>query len=259
LLVLKIQHSFSVVANEKICLRYYRLALATGAWAKMIKPGQFVHVRVNEGLEPFFRRPFSVARAQKQVEIFYEPVGKGTRFLTHKKPGEILDVLGPLGNHFQLPPAGIKHVVMIAGGIGVAPFLFLSDLLKKKAKYKLTLLYGARSQEQVFDFSPFKKNGCQVFVSTDDGSVGRRGKVSQLFGEVKGDATNTFIYTCGPRPMMKAVQDFAADKGFRGQASCEEVMACGVGACLGCVIKTTAGYKTVCDDGPVFDLAEIVF
>lgn len=255
----KVEHKFSVVANEKICARYYRLVLATGAWTKTVKPGQFIHARVNDGLEPFFRRPFSVARAQKQTEIFYEPVGKGTQILTQKKKGDVLDVLGPLGNHFALPPAGVKNIVLIAGGIGIAPLLILSDVLKKKGKYDVTLLYGARNKEQIFDLGVFKKNGCAVFVSTDDGSIGRLGRVAELFGEIKGGPKDTFIYTCGPRPMMKAVQDFAQSKGFRGQASCEEVMACGIGACLGCVIKTTAGYKTVCDDGPVFDLAEIVF
>jgi len=257
--VQKVEHKFPVVSNKKICARYYRLVLAAGAWTKTVKPGQFVNVRVSDGLEPFFRRPFSVARAHKQAEILYEPVGKGTHILTQKKKGDVLDILGPLGNHFALPPAGVKNVVLIAGGIGVAPLLALSDALKKKGKYNLTLLYGARSKEQVFDLRAFKQNGCRIFVSTDDGSIGRHGRVAELFGEIKGGPKDSFIYTCGPRPMMKAVQEFAQRKGFRGQASCEEVMACGVGACLGCVIKTTSGYKTVCDDGPVFDLAEIVF
>lgn len=253
-----IQHKFLVAVHEQMSPRYHRLALKAGLWAKKVKPGQFVHIRVHDGREPLFRRPFSVFKAEKYLEILFEPVGRGTELLALKRSGDVLDVLGPLGNHFRMPPVGITNVVMIAGGIGVAPFMILSDFLKKK-KYNLTLLYGGRGQDHVFDFSLFKKNNCRVFVATDDGSVGVKGKVSQLFTNIPREPRTTFIYTCGPRPMMKAVQDFTRDTGLRGEASCEEVMACGLGACLGCAIQTTAGYKTVCYDGPVFDLAEIVF
>lgn len=254
----KLQNKFSVVKNEKLCPRFYRLCLNAKALVKSVKPGQFIHIRVNDGLEPFFRRPFSVFRAKQYAEIFYEAVGKGTRILSEKKKGDVLDILGPLGNSFRLPPKGVKTVVMIAGGIGVAPFMMFSDRLKGKG-YDLILLYGGRTKGHTFNMADFKKNGCRVFVATDDGSVGVKGRVSALFSKIPLDPKTTYLYTCGPNPMMAAVQKFAAENGLSGQASCEEVMACGLGACLGCSIETKSGYKTVCYDGPVFDLDEVHF
>ena len=253
-----IQYKTRVVANKKVCGRFFRLTLDAGTLARKIKPGQFIHIRISDGLEPFSRRPFSVFNAGKYVEILYDVVGRGTQILSEKKVGEKLDILGPLGNNFVLPLKGIKKVVMIAGGVGVAPFLILSQVLKQQKKYELVLLYGGRTKEQIIPLTEFKKNGCQTFVSTDDASVGKKGRIPVLFSTVNWDK-ETFVYTCGPRPMMAAVQAFAQEKNVAGQASCEEVMACGLGACRGCVVKTTSGYKTVCYDGPVFDLQEIIF
>jgi len=253
-----IQNTYKVVTNEKLCPRFYRLCIDAKPLAVKTRPGQFIHIRPTEGLEPFFRRPFSVYRAKKHVEVFYEVLGPGTRLMAQKKKGDQLDVLGPLGTPFALPPPAIKHVVMVAGGIGVAPFLILSDALKKK-KVDLLLLYGGRTKGHVYPMKEFKENGCKVYVATDDGSVGVKGRVSELFGKIKTDPAKTMIYTCGPSPMMASVQKFAREKKIAGQAACEEVMACALGACLGCSIKTTFGYKTVCYDGPVFDLQEVIF
>ena len=254
----KIQNTFKVVANERLCPRFHRLRIAAVSIRKAIKAGQFVHIRTTDGLEPFFRRPFSVYRAQKDVEIFYEAVGPGTKQLADKKKGDTLDVLGPLGNQFVLPDKNIKQVVMIAGGIGIAPFLILSDELKKR-KLDLILLYGARTKGHVYPMKEFKQNGVKVLVATDDGSVGVKGRVSELFSKINADPETTYIYTCGPSPMIASVQKFARQHRLRGQAACEEVMACALGACLGCSIKTISGYKTVCYDGPVFDLDEVIF
>ncbi len=255
----KIQNIYKVVSNEKLCPQFWRLAFDAPDLAKEVLPGQFVHIRTNEqGLEPFFRRPFSVYRAQKYVEIFYEAVGKGTSILADKKKGDTLDVLGPLGTPFMMPPHGVKQVVMIAGGIGVAPMLLLSDILKKK-KLELVLLYGGRTRGHVYPLQEFKDNGVKVHIATDDGSVGFKGRVSGIFDKINLDPTTTFIYTCGPNPMMKAVQEFAGKNGLMGQAACEEIMACALGACLGCSIETTKGFKTVCYDGPAFKLDEVIF
>jgi len=254
----KIQDVYSVVSNTKLCSKFYRLCIDAKPIQKTARPGQFVHIRVNDSLEPFFRRPFSVYRAKEYVEIFYEVVGPGTGILARKKEGDSLDVLGPVGTPFALPPEGIQQVVMVAGGIGVAPFLMLTDLLKDKG-YELILLYGGRTKGHVYPMNEFKENGCKVFVATDDGSVGVSGRVSELFSKINPDPQTTFIYTCGPNPMMAAVQAFAREHGIQGQAACEEVMACALGACLGCSIRTTGGFKTVCCDGPVFDLQEVIF
>ncbi len=254
----QIQNIYRVVNNEKLCPQFWRLSFDAPLLVKKVQPGQFVHVRTAEGLEPFFRRPFSVYRAQRYMEIFYEPIGPGTRLLTSKQKGDTIDVLGPLGTPFVLPPQGIQQVVMISGGIGIAPMLILSDVLKKK-NYDLILLYGGRTRSHVYPMKEFKDNGVKVHIATDDGSAGNKGRVSVLFDKIKFNPESTFIYTCGPNPMMKAVQDFANKNGLKGQAACEEVMACALGACLGCSIETKHGYKTVCYDGPAFDLDEVLF
>lgn len=255
----KIQNIYKVVANQKLCPRFYRLSFAAPSMVKKVQPGQFVHIRVKDGLEPFLRRPFSIYRAQKHIEVFYEPVGRGTSIMASYKKGDPIDVLGPLGTPFNLPPQGITQVVMIAGGIGIAPFLILSDMLKKNGKYELILLYGGRTKGHVYPMKEFKANGCKIYVATDDGTAGVKGRVSKLFDKINPDPQKTYLYTCGPHAMMAAVQDFAKKNHLQGQAACEEIMACALGACLGCSIKTTKGYKTVCYDGPAFDLQEVIF
>ena len=254
----QLQNIYRVVSNEKLCPRFFRLVFDAPQLAREVKPGQFVHIRVSDGFEPFFRRPFSVYRAHKYVEIFYEPVGPGTKILASKKKGDDVDVLGPLGNPFTLPSKNIKQVVMIAGGIGIAPFLALSDVLKKR-KLELILLYGGRSKGHVYPMKEFKQNKVKVFVATNDGSAGVKGRVSELFSKIDLDAETTMVYTCGPNPMMAAVQKFCQKHGLKGEAACEEIMACALGACLGCSIPTRSGYKTVCYDGPCFDLSEVMF
>jgi len=255
----KLQNIFKVASNEKLCPRFYRLCIDAPPILKKILPGQFIHIRTTEGLAPFFRRPFSVYRAQKHVEIFYEPVGPGTTLMSQMKKGDAIDVLGPVGEPFTLPGKNIEHVVMIAGGIGIAPFLALTDVLKKRKDLQLTLLYGGRTAGHVYPMKEFKQNGVKVLVATDDGSRGVKGRVSELFKKIEADPATTLVYTCGPNPMMKAVQRWAKENNLKGEAACEEVMACALGACLGCSIKTTKGYRTVCYDGPVFDLQEVIF
>ncbi len=254
----QIQNIYPVVALKKVNATYFHLTFQAPALAKVVQPGQFIHIKVSQGFEPFFRRPFSVYRAHNgKVELFFEPVGKGSRLLASAKKGDMFDILGPLGKPFTLPSRSVKQVVFIGGGIGVAPFMLFSDVIKKHKAEKI-LLYGGRARAHTFPMTAFKKNGVKVFTATDDGSVGVKGRVSELFHKIA-ISPSTMIYTCGPRLMMAAVQAFAKVHGLNGEASCEEVMACGLGACLGCSIPTTKGYQTVCHDGPVFDLNELVF
>ncbi len=248
-----------VVDQERLSPCFYRLSLEPNASLKEAVPGQFVHLRVRKGLQPFFRRPFSIYRNRTTLDIFYEVVGPGTKALAKKTPGDTVEVLGPLGRGFSLPPKETRRVVMIAGGIGVAPFLALSDRLKASGDYEMILLYGGRDQAHTCAMEDFEANGCRVYQATDDGSVGAKGNVSVLFDRISPDGGDTYVYTCGPWGMMAATQRWARDRGLQGQAACEAMMACGVGVCLGCVIPTRSGYRTVCEDGPVFDLAEVVF
>jgi len=258
-----LQNIFKVTSNEKLCPRFYRLCFDGKSILKQIKPGQFVHIRTKDGLEPFFRRPFSVYRAQKSVEVFYEAVGPGTRLMSRMKKGDSIDVMGPVGTPFTLPGNQIRQVAMIAGGIGVAPFLMLSDAIvgahRDAPLPEMILLYGGRTGGHVYPMKEFKQNGVKVFVATDDGSKGVKGRVTKLFDKINTDPKTTMLYTCGPKAMMAAVQDLAKKHKLQGQAACEEVMACALGACLGCSIKTTKGYRTVCYDGPVFELQEVIF
>ncbi|HLF18981.1 MAG TPA: dihydroorotate dehydrogenase electron transfer subunit [Candidatus Omnitrophota bacterium] len=255
----KLQNIFKVISNEKLCPKFYRLCIDAKPILKDILPGQFVHLRTSNGLEPFFRRPFSVYRAVKYVEVFYEAVGLGTQQMSRMKKGDTIDVLGPVGTPFTLPGPDIKEVVMIAGGIGIAPFLILSDVLKKRKDLQLTLLYGGRTGGHVYPMKEFKQNGVRIHIATDDGSRGVKGRVNKLFDRIKPDPKTTIVYTCGPNPMMAVVQEFAKKHSLKGEAACEEVMACALGACLGCSIRTTKGFKTVCYDGPVFNLNEVIF
>ena len=253
-----LQDDYRVVEVVAVNGTYFRLVLDAPALAKAVRPGQFVHIRVSDGLEPLFRRPFSVFRAKDgKVEIFFEPVGKGSGMLAKKKKGDRLNVLGPLGRSFSLPGKGVRQIVFMAGGIGVAPFMLFSDKLIKHKAEKV-LLYGGRSKAHTFSLAEFKKNGVKTFVATDDGTAGVQGRVSELFRHIA-ISPSTYIYACGPRPMIAAAASFAREKGLKGQASMEEVMACGLGACLGCSIPTTKGYQTVCHDGPVFGLEELIF
>lgn len=255
----KIHNRYTIISNQKVCERFIQVSLDAPALAKEGRPGQFLNVRVSDDLDPFFRRPFGIYRARNgSVDMLIEIRGKGTEMLADKKSGEVLDILGPLGKSFSFPDKKIKNVVMVGGGIGVAPLLSLADALKDSGK-NLVLLYGARDSSYVFDLKAFKEDGCDVYLSTDDGSSGIKGRVSELFDKIPVDKEETFLYVCGPKPMMKSVQDFAEQNSLAGECSCEEVLACGIGACLGCVINTADGYKTVCHDGPVFDLKEVIF
>ena len=137
-----------------------------------------------------------------------------------------------MGTPFDMPPPDSQAGIFIAGGIGIAPMLILSDVLKNK-KYELVLLFGGRDRGHVYPMQEFKDNGVKVHIATDDGSVGVKGRVSVLFDKIEKNPGQTFIYTCGPNPMMKAVQAFAGEHSIKAQAACEEIMACGLGACLG--------------------------
>ena len=251
------QEKYKIVSNKRVNKRFFQLSLEAKPLLRKARAGQFVHLRISDGLKPFLRRPFSIYRIKNTLDILYDVVGDGTTMLSKKNKGEAIDCLGPLGTAFSLPPKNVKQIVMIAGGVGVAPFLALTDILKKE-KYRLVLLYGGRTKDYCFSMKEFEKNGCRVHVATDDGSVGKKGRVSVLFSKID-LRESTYLYTCGPKPMMACVQDFARQNHLQGQASLEEVMACGVGTCLGCSVKTKKGYKAVCHDGPVFDLSEVIF
>jgi dihydroorotate dehydrogenase electron transfer subunit len=239
------------------------MTLAAPAIAKSAKPGQFIMVRTADSYQPFLRRPFGIHNVKgSNVDILYELAGAGTKILSQKKSGETLNIIGPLGNGFKLDPRPYTlNPIFIAGGMGVAPLVYLAAKLKK---LKPVVLLGAKTKSHILCEKEFKALGCDIKIATDDGSKGCKGFVSDLLQDVITGvgATRraaTTIYACGPKPMLKAITKIAKQHSISARLSLEEHMACGIGACLGCVVNTTHGQKRVCKDGPVFNAEEIVW
>lgn len=244
-----------ILENKKVNREYWKLSFRSERLARGVLPGQFVNIQIGEGTDPFLRRPFSYFRtAGSRVDILYEILGTGTRLLSRKRPGEELNVLGPLGKSFSLK-VGNKKRVLIAGGVGVPPLVFLSERISGG-----DLLIGCKSKSEVLPKGELKRSRAKVSYATEDGSFGKEGLVTALLEELilkEKTPSNLFIQTCGPRAMMDAVIKIAEEYSIEGEASLDERMACGVGACLGCVVKTRSGYRTSCVEGPVFRFEEL--
>jgi len=250
----KYDETVSLLENKKINGKYFKLVFLSATLSKNVRPGQFLQCRINSGNDPYLRRPFSYYRVSgKRVEILYEALGKGTSILAAKKKGDALKVMGPLGNGFTAR-IGKKKRILVAGGVGVPPLVFLSE--KNPAEY---LLIGTKSKAEVLPKAELKKVKAKVLFSTEDGSVGAKGFVTALLEKIilNDHPEELFIQTCGPKPMMKAVIALAAKYGIEGEASWDESMACGVGACLGCMVETRSGLKRACADGPVFKFEDL--
>ncbi|HQB94353.1 MAG TPA: dihydroorotate dehydrogenase electron transfer subunit [Candidatus Omnitrophota bacterium] len=244
----------TILENRKVNVKYRKLVFRSGTLARGVRPGQFLHVRLNEGHDPFLRRPFSYYRTAKdRVEILYEVLGRGTAILAEKCKGDRLKVMGPLGNSFSTA-IGKKKRVLVAGGIGVPPLVNLAEQFSSAY-----LLIGTKSRSEILPRSEIGKVKAKVLCSTEDGSVGTKGFVTTILETIiaKEGPGNLWIQTCGPKPMMKAVMAIAARYGIEGEASWDESMACGAGACLGCMVETRAGPKRACADGPVFSFREL--
>ena len=224
-------------------------------------------LKVSDLQGPLLRRPLSIHRVDKEkIEMLYERVGKGTEILSQRKAGEFLDVIGPLGNGFTLPPKNREFkAVLVAGGMGVAPLVFLAQRLatgkRKSAGDRIQVLIGARTKQQLLCEKEFKKLGCDVKIATDDGSAGFSGRVTGLLERalLTQDYQRTIVYSCGPKPMLRELVRICRKKLIPAQVSLEEHMACGIGACLGCVVNTVGGYKRVCKEGPVFEAEKLIY
>lgn len=243
-----------ILENRKINGKYYKLIFRSGPLSKNVRPGQFLQIRIHEGNDPFLRRPFSYYRVSGgRIEVLYEILGGGTAALAEKKKGDSLRVMGVLGKWFA-GKIGKKKRVLVGGGIGVPPLVFLAE--KFSSEY---LLIGTRSKAEVLPKVELKKIKAEVLYSTEDGSYGQKGLVTALLEKVimNEDPRGLFIQTCGPKKMMRAVMTIAAKYGIGGEASWDESMACGVGACLGCMVETRHGLKRACADGPVFGFEEL--
>lgn len=249
-----------IISNKEIKPGYYLMAVHCPSVAKTAKPGQFLTIRCSSSTEPLLRRPFGFHRiGASGFEILYEVVGKGTKALSGMKPSGTVDILGPLGNGFSIP-AGKRDFVIIAGGIGVAPLAALAEELSRDKKKNISVIIGSRNKKTLLCREHFEGLGLKTMIATDDGSCGKKCFATDVLDEflaIKRAFAPT-LYACGPEPMIKAVGRVAKKRGLKAYASFEENIACGVGACLGCALRTKNGYKLVCKDGPVFDLKEII-
>jgi len=264
-----VQIDAKILMNQRIAPERYKMVLSAPEIARQANPGQFVHVRVCEGYNPLLRRPFSVHRAKGQkIEILYKVVGRGTEILSRKKNGEYLDVLGPLGNGYRSPsaPSKISDIILVAGGTGVASLLFLAESLSRTSpELSILAIIGAKDKDELLCEGDFKRLGCRVEVATENGTKGYRGLASDLFQEclpLPVDKAKQVVFACGPSGMLKRVGEISKKRHFPCWVSLEEHLACGVGACLGCVVKVKGSnytYKRVCRDGPVFDAGELVW
>lgn len=254
-----------VIDNCKVSAGFYRMSVKSAYLAKNTRPGQFFEVKCPDGSGAFLRRPLGAYRINKNgVDMLYEVVGKGTLALSKMKADQELDMIGPLGNGFDLPATNARRLttILIAGGIGVAPLVALAESLKKHGN--ITAIIGACKRSHVLCESDMKNTGAKVLVATEDGSKGTKGLVTDLLVKVLSTASGqrpTTIYACGPIGMLKAVAAIAVKHNIPCQVSMEERMACGVGVCLGCPVKMkkTGEYKMVCKDGPVFDAKGIAW
>ena len=241
-----------VAAAERINEKYVLLRLTDEKPLPEMIPGQFVEVRVDDSPTTVLRRPISVNfvdREKNELWLLVATIGEGTRRLGRLQMGDVVNCVLPLGNGFTMPTRQ-KKVVLVGGGVGVAPLLYFGKQLKDRGM-EPTFLLGARSAKDLLMLEEFEKYG-RVFVTTEDGTSGEKGFVTQH--SILQKETFDQISTCGPKPMMVAVARFAQKVNVYCEASLENLMACGLGACLCCVEKTTEGNLCVCKEGPVFDI-----
>ena len=216
-----------------------------------IQPGQFVQVRVDGSPSTYLRRPISIHDVdfqQNEITLLVQQVGEGTRHLAQAEADTYINMVLPLGNGFSMPEKGEK-VLLVGGGIGIAPLFYFAKVLNAKG-IKSTLLLGGKSESDLIRLTDYQQLG-ETFVTTEDGSLGEKGFVTMH--SVWQNQSFDKIYVCGPKPMMKAVAKLASEKNTWCEVSLENLMACGLGACLCCVEDTVDGHVCVCKEGPVFN------
>lgn len=250
----KYDEPVTILENRKVNDKYYKLTFRSKPLSRQALPGQFLNIQIQPLQDFFLRRPFSYYRIEgDRIHVLYEILGKGTAMLAAKKKGARLQVLGPLGKTFTAK-AGKKKKILVAGGVGVPPLIFLAE--KYPADY---LLIGSKSKAEVMPRRELAKVRAEIQYATNDGSYGAKGYVTVLLQKLiqRFKSEELFIQTCGPTVMMQAVMQLARKAGIEGEASLDKEMACGLGVCLGCMVKTPAGWVPSCTQGPVFNFRDI--
>ena len=270
-----------IAFNDPCGPRCRKLRIAVPDRLIRYAPGQFFHLRCGTGTDPLLRRPFSVYAVEtcdagwvRRLDFLYLVVGHGTRTLAGRAAGEMLDLLGPLGKGFH-PPAGPARHVMVAGGVGIAPFYDLAQHLRKAdpgPASRPLLLFGSRTKDELYALDELRQLDIEIRLATDDGSAGHRGVVTDLLARrldeapAAGDRGGPVqVYACGPEPMLDAVTAIARSRGVPAQLSLDRRMGCGLGACGACVCKVRApeapegwDYLRICREGPVVDAERLV-
>ena len=241
------QGLFTIIENEQLTESVWQMRLA-GDTSAITAPGQFVNILL-EG--KFLRRPISVCDCEgDELTLVYKVVGGGTEQMSRMQRGETLDILTGLGNGYDLTESG-DAPLLLGGGVGVPPLYMLAKKLTQEGK-KVSVVLGFNTADEIFYEEEFKALGCDVYVTTVDGTKGIRGFVTNAMENIE----YTHFYTCGPEPMLRAVWRASTTS---GQLSFEERMGCGFGACMGCSCKTLTGYKRICKEGPVMRKEEILW
>jgi dihydroorotate dehydrogenase electron transfer subunit len=256
-----IEQDTKIIFNKKLTAQTCLMALESPEVVAEARPGQFLMIRVRPGIDPILRRPFSICgtRGHNLFLIIYKVVGRGTAFLSEAGEGERLSVLGPLGRGFELPKRAGESV-LVAGGIGIAPLIFLAQTMEPT---NMTFMTGYRSANEILPMDKFSLDTFKVFISTDDGTAGHHGPVTELIeNHLAGCVENPpMVFACGPTPMLKCVADLTIKRDIPCQVSQETAMACGLGACQGCAVRASSEenrtYYHVCQDGPVFDVQKL--
>lgn len=267
------QFTSMILSNAEVSPGYWRMRTTAPQEFASAQPGQFVMVRVNGAIDPLLRRPFGIfdvgvytpaqsgTIAQPYFEMLYRVVGKGTAMLATLHETDLLDILGPLGSGFDLGSPDQEKLI-VGGGVGLAPlYLLARELVKTSA---VRLFAGGRTRDDVLCITEFERLGVECYSATEDGSLGEQGLVTEaLIRRLNALTGQAAIYACGPHGMLNAVATIAADRGIPCQVSLEGYMACGVGACLGCVAPgrghsvETPDFRCVCTEGPVFEAGEL--
>lgn len=259
----KIFEKTHILWNQRLGSGFYRMGIRAANGFENATPGQFVMIGLPLALDPLLKRPFSLFGLIKEdnkvvgFELMYKVVGKGTRLMSQLEKNDTLDLIGPLGNDFDVK--GVSgRIYCVAGGVGVPPIRFLVEHLVSSgfSPDQLMVFLGARTITELFCQDELEGLGVPVVVSTDDGSKGRKGLVTDVLEPILIDARPDLICACGPHPMLKAVNRLAAKHRVSLKVSVESIMACGMGACLGCALPASDKkdpFRHVCIDGPVFD------
>lgn len=254
----KICEDFLVQATEQLSDRHWLMRLRSSSALPAMHPGQFVQVRIDDSPTTYLRRPISINMVdyeRDEILLLVAAIGEGTRHLVRKKPGEKVNCLLPLGSSFTMPRSTDERVLLVGGGVGIAPMLFLGKRLVEMG-VRPSFLLGARTADELLEKEKFNELG-DLYLTTEDGSEGEKGYVTNhsILKEKQFDR----IATCGPKPMMMSVARYAKQNDIECEVSLENDMACGLGACLCCVEDTTDGHVCVCTEGPVLNIKKLLW